>query len=138
MNHMKTVTYLFGLLGLLPFIAYPLYLLLLSPVSSLIDEYYATYALAIICFMMGTWWGQGLSENYKPIIVSVLLFFTALLCYLLFFEYWLMVAGILLLLLFSLERYTTILQGPSVEYQKLRFILTLGTSTSLIVSYFIT
>ncbi|WNO07525.1 DUF3429 domain-containing protein [Teredinibacter sp. KSP-S5-2] len=138
MNHIKTVTDLFGFLGLLPFIAYPLYVLLLNPVSTLIDEYYTTYGLAIICFMTGTWWGQGLAENYKPIVVSALLFALALVCYLLFYEYWLLIGGILLLLLFALERFTSILQGPSVEYQKLRFTLTLGTSSSLVLSHFVT
>jgi hypothetical protein len=58
------VATLLGWLGLLPFLGLPALLWLRWPSSGLWAELLAAYALAIICFLAGAWWGISLLRRH--------------------------------------------------------------------------
>jgi hypothetical protein len=64
----KTATRL-GWAGLLPFVAAPVALYWSAGYSTLVGAALAAYALAILCFLAGAWWGIALLRQRPAILV---------------------------------------------------------------------
>lgn len=59
-----------GWAGLLPFVAAPVALVLLPDAAALVVSGVATYALAILCFLAGAWWGIALLRRYPGVLIA--------------------------------------------------------------------
>ena len=64
-----TATWL-GRAGVLPFCAGPLLILLDSAHASVYAQSLALYALAILCFLVGSWWGMALLRQRAGMLIA--------------------------------------------------------------------
>ena len=64
----KTATCL-GWLGLLPFVAAPIALYGSAEQAALIGSAITAYALAILCFLCGAWWGMALLRRQPAVLI---------------------------------------------------------------------
>lgn len=58
-----------GWAGLLPFVAAPVALYVSADHASLVGSAIAAYALAILCFLSGAWWGIALLRRQPGLLV---------------------------------------------------------------------
>ena len=125
-----------GRAGLLPFCAAPL-LIYLDPGRS---DYYATllasYALAIICFLVGSWWGVALIRRSPLALVS-----SNAAVIVAFFGHALLQTPAFLLLCAALypstvvvERRVRIFQAQPPYYARLRLHLTAVATVSMLLT----
>lgn len=69
-SRLPAVVTLLGRAGLLPFLITPV-LMLIAPIhSGLWSAAIAQYALAIICFLVGSWWGLALIRRSTDAIIT--------------------------------------------------------------------
>lgn len=122
-----------GVAGLIPFVAPAALLLLdLGPVDR-IATVVDIYALAIICFLCGSWWAAGLArDDSAPLVASNFLFLLAFFTYLLLPHWWPLGAALLLVILFFAENATRLLAPFPPHYRKLRALLTLVAALSML------
>lgn len=125
-----------GWAGLLPFVAAPLALLLLPGLASWVGPSLLAYALAILCFLSGAWWGIALLRRRAGVLVAsnamvivaclgvVFLPLRAALC---------LLAGLLLLTV-VIERGHGMFSPQPAYYATLRLRLSLVAGVSLILS----
>ena len=122
-----------GYAGLIPFVI-PAILVTFdiydSAFATLVAE---TYAFGIICFLTGSWWGMASAPGNKVVIMlSNVYFLVAFLILLLAQQWWSLAASILLVGIFGLEWSRSLFPALSDEYRKLRAILTLVSSASIL------
>lgn len=125
-----------GWAGLLPFIGLPL-LISLDPHHVLLwGDILSSYALAILCFLVGVWWGLALiRRNAAALVLSNAIVIVA------FFGHVLLsVGGFLLLcaLLFPatvvIERRQRLFRPQPAYYARLRMQLTVVATASLLLA----
>ena len=130
-----TATWL-GRAGLLPFIAAPLAMYLLPEQADLAGRALSVYALAIICFLVGVWWGLALIRRQA----SALVYSNAVVIVAFFGHLGLSTAGFLALcaLLFPgtilVERSQALFRPQPAYYARLRLQLTLVATLALVLS----
>ena len=132
MTSPQTVTRSLGLAGLVPFVLPAVLIVsgsaLASPASQLVNA----YALAIICFLSGSWWGMAQSSGVRStLILSNLYLLFALALYLFAREWWPLAAMLLLLGAWVCERSPGLFPVRAHSYQRMRGLLTLGAASSM-------
>lgn len=135
-NPVPPVATWLGRAGLLPFIASPLAIYFDPRHAQLIGQVTGSYALSIICFLVGIWWGLGLiRRRASALLISNAVVLTA------FFGHIGLSTGVFLLLgacLFAatviVERVHPLFQPQPPYYARLRAQLTAVATLSLVLS----
>lgn len=123
-----------GYAGLIPFLVPALLVAFGTGYSDIAILTAETYAFGIICFLTGSWWGMASGPGYRiAIILSNIYFIIAFLLMLLVPNWWSFSAAILLIGIFILERNSSILPELQGFYRKMRAILTLFSSGSMLL-----
>jgi hypothetical protein len=126
------VTRLLGVAGLVPFVLPALLVASGSELAALSARIAAGYALAIICFLAGSWWGMAqASGNRATLILSNLYLLLALALYLFAIEWWPLAAMLLLLGAWACEQSKLLFPAFPPTYRHLRILLTLGSAASM-------
>ena len=125
-----------GYAGLIPFIS----LAVLSSVlidNSLAIASLALYAFGIFTFLCGAWWPTADMHDAKfwRIVLSNILFLIAFFTFLLLPDQWLAIGAGLFILVWAIERFSTLIPKTSDTYRQLRMILTIVASLSMITTY---
>ena len=125
-----------GRCGLLPFVAAPA-LLYLDPHHTFIyAEVLSSYTLAILCFLVGVWWGLALIRRtpaallYSNAMVIVVFFAHVLFTHRAFF----LLCALLYPLTVVVERVTPLFRAQPPYYARLRLQLTTVATVSLLLS----
>lgn len=126
-----------GYAGLIPFVA-PAALALAgstqAPPASFIAD---SYALAIVCFLCGSWWGMAQASGRRAtLLLSNAYLLLALALYLFTPDWWAIAAAALLTGAWLCEQSPRLFPAYPVEYRRLRAVLTLFASTSMLVVHF--
>jgi len=135
-DHLPQVCTALGRAGLLPFIAAPALLYLDPHHTSMYGALLASYALAIICFLVGVWWGLALIRRatgaliYSNAIVIVAFFGHVLLTHKAFF----VLCALLYPLTVVVERSHPLFRAQPAYYARLRLQLTVVATVSLLGS----
>jgi hypothetical protein len=135
-NPLPAYARVLGWAGLLPFIGLPLAILLDPHHAVLWGEIMASYALAIICFLVGVWWGLALIRRS----VAALVLSNAVVIVAFFGHVLLTVESFLLLcaLLFPgtviIERRLRLFRPQPAYYARLRMLLTVVATASLLIA----
>ena len=126
-----------GYAGLIPFVIPALLVLAGSAFSGFAITTAETYALAIICFLTGSWWGMATGPGKQAgILLSNVYLVIAFLLMLLAPAWWALAAAILLLGIFALERSQSLFAVLSDYYRHMRAVLTVIASASMLVIHF--
>ena len=125
-----------GYAGLIPFIS----LAVLSSVltdNSLAIASLALYAFGIFTFLCGAWWPTADMHDAKfwRIVLSNILFLIAFFTFLLLPDQWLAIGAGLFVIVWAIERFSTLIPKTSDAYSQLRMILTIVASLSMITTY---
>lgn len=134
LSSLTGTTRLLGYLGLIPFVLPAILIVNNSPYSELCQLIAKVYALGIICFLTGSWWGQGLS-NSKPalLLFSNFFFLIAFLIFVMAEHWWALTAAIMLVCLFFIEKTSSLFADLPQHYSTMRAVLTLLASLSMLV-----
>ena len=135
-NPVPAVATWLGRAGLLPFIAAPIAIYLAPQHAQLTGRMLATYALSIICFLVGIWWGLGLiRREASALVLSNAVVLTA------FFGHVGLTTGTFLLLCAVLfpttvlvERSLRLFKPQPAYYSRLRMQLTLVATAALLLA----
>jgi hypothetical protein len=125
-----------GRAGLLPFVAAPITIYLLPQHAQFSGRVLAAYALSIICFLVGIWWGLGLIRRQaSALVLSNAVVLTA------FFGYVGLSTGAFLLLCAALfpvtvlvERSLPLFKPQPAYYASLRVQLTAVATAALLLA----
>ncbi len=129
----RTATRL-GWAGLLPFPALALAPLLLPGYPW--RDWLAGYALAIVCFLAGAWWGIALLRNrYRILLASNAVVVVAWLAFLADSTLFLPLAACLLYLEYRVEQSHSMFAPTPYYYRRLRLQLTAVACLSLLLAY---
>ena len=129
----QTTFRVLGFAGLLPFVV-PVLWLATTPTGAYpwLESLVGVYALGIICFLTGSWWGFGLDARSSPALwLSNLVFLAAIALYVFLPAWWALCAALLLFLLFVLEQLSRPIPAPQNAYRQMRLWLTLIAGGSL-------
>ncbi len=136
MTDSRRVANLLGYCGLLPFVVPAVLVAMDSDHAPLALRIGEVYAFGIIAFLTGSWWGMSLQRaNGKVLLLSNLYFLVALFIFLFAGQWWSLAAAILLMSLFFAENSSTLFPDMTVHYRKMRAILTLVASASMLALY---
>ena len=123
-----------GYAGLVPFAVPAALLLTGSAHADLASTIASGYALAILCFLCGSWWGMAQATALRgTLLLSNAYLLLALALYLFAAEWWALAAALLLVGAWLCEQNSTLFPAYPGEYRRLRTILTLGASVSMAV-----
>jgi hypothetical protein len=121
-----------GYAGLLPFVCTALLMVFASPHASLAAELAGSYALAIICFLFGSWWGMAQSSAVRTtLLLSNALLLLALALYLFVREWWPLAAAGLLVGAWLCEQSRSLFPAYAPQYRVMRSLLTLVAASSM-------
>lgn len=128
----RFVTRFLGVAGLVPFVLPALLVAtgseLAAPASRLADG----YALAIICFLAGSWWGMAQATRIRAtLVLSNLYLLLALALYLVVTEWWPLSAMLLLIGAWLCEQTRFLFPEFPPGYRRMRTLLTLGAAASM-------
>ena len=125
-----------GYAGLIPFVVPALLVVFDSGYSAIAISTAETYALAIICFLTGSWWGSAAEPgNRFAILLSNVYLVLAFLLVVLAPEWWPLAASVLLIGIFILERINLLFPLRAHFYRNMRAILTGISSASMLVIF---
>lgn len=125
-----------GWAGLLPFVAAPVALYWSAEQTRLVGSAIAAYALAILCFLAGAWWGIALLRR-RPVILVASNLMVVVACFgfvLLGTRASLILLAVLLLGTVALERLHPMFRAQPDYYAALRVRLSVVASLSLLLS----
>ena len=125
-----------GYAGLIPFFGLAVLSIVLSDNILVIDSL-ALYAFGIFTFLCGAWWPTADMQDAKfwRIVLSNVLFLTAFFAFLLLPNQWLAIGSVLFILIWAMERFSSLIPKASPAYSKMRMILTLVASISMLITY---
>jgi hypothetical protein len=127
-----TVIRVLGYAGLIPFVYAALLVVSASPHASLAAELVGSYALAIICFLFGSWWGMAQSSDVRTtLLLSNTLLLLALTLYLFAREWWPLAAAGLLVGAWLCEQSRGLFPVYAPQYRFMRTFLTLIAAGSM-------
>ncbi|MEM7564415.1 MAG: DUF3429 domain-containing protein, partial [Pseudomonadota bacterium] len=122
----RSIMYSLGLAGLIPFLVPVILIASGSSYGPYAGWIANAYALGIICFLTGSWWGMGLApENRWLLVMSNVIFLLAIAAFLFMQAWWSMAAALLLGLLFLGELNGSLFENMTRQYRSLRAALTL-------------
>ncbi len=132
MSCVPAVTRALGYAGLIPFVLPALLVLSGSAYGSVATEFAGTYALAIICFLGGSWWGMAQTSGVRStLLLSNAILLVALLLYLFASEWWSLSAALLLMGAWICEQSSRLFPAYPQDYRRMRIILTLIAAISM-------
>ena len=121
-----------GYAGLIPFVCAAFLVVSASPHAALSAELVGSYALAIICFLFGSWWGMAQSSAVRTtLMLSNALLLLALAVYLFAREWWPLTAAWLLVGTWLCEQSRSLFPRYAPEYRVMRTVLTLVAASSM-------
>lgn len=133
MRYAQRITSLLGYAGLIPFVIPALLVLSGSEYSELSLTIAGAYAFGIISFLCGSWWGMAFDNgSAKALLLSNLYFLTALSLFLFASRWWPLAAAILLMSILLAEQNSTLFPRFPDSYRKMRALLTLVASASML------
>ena len=133
-SNLATVTRFLGYAGLIPFVVPAFLVATASPYSEISIAVAQIYAFGIISFLTGSWWGQGLwSGKTGLLLLSNLYLLTALFAFVMADQWWALTAAILLVSIFFSEKTSSQFAALPQHYRRMRTILTLFASLSMLV-----
>jgi hypothetical protein len=136
MQSLKTVVYVLGIAGLIPFVIPAVFSVFESEYPVLLAQIADDYAFGIISFLTGSWWGLALTSKSKSaFLVSNILFLVAFVCYLFAYSWWPLAAALILASIYFLEQHTMMFTVMSHQYRNFRALLTLVASSSMLVMF---
>ena len=133
----RSTSRLLGIAGLIPFLVPALLAVAGSPNAALAGDIAGAYALAIICFLTGSWWGMAQPDGGRAtLILSNLYLLLALSCYLALPTWWPLLAALLLLGAWACEQSAALFPDLGPAYRRLRNLLTPIAAASMLVLQF--
>lgn len=131
------VTRALGFAGLIPFVLPAAMTLTASAHSGLAGSIAGSYALAIICFLSGSWWGMAQRSAVRTtLLLSNAYLLLALALYLFIPGWWALAAALLLAGAWLCEQSRALFPHYTSEYRRMRAILTLVAAASMAVIHF--
>ena len=136
MNHVPATARGLGRAGLLPFIAAPALLAALPAHRELICQILAHYALGIVAFLLGIWWGLGLvRRNAGALVMSNAIFLAAFAGRSLLADpLFLVLAAVILCITLVVERSHALFRPQPPYYARMRLELTAVAAIALLLS----
>jgi apolipoprotein N-acyltransferase len=133
---MPSTIKILGYAGLIPFFGLAVLSLTLNDNTLVIDSL-SLYAFGIFTFLCGAWWPTTDMQNAKfwRIVLSNVLFLTAFFVFLLLSNQWLAIGALLFILVWVIERFSSLIPQLCPSYSKMRTILTFVASLSMITTY---
>lgn len=130
----RLVTRMLGFAGLIPFVL-PAFLVLSGSVHANLAVTFAhSYALAIICFLCGSWWGMAqVSATRATLWLSNAYLLLALAIYLFAADWWALAAALLLAGTWVCEQSERLFPAYPSQYRGMRAILSLIAAASMAV-----
>ena len=125
-----------GWWGLLPFVAAPIAVYGSPGQADLVGAAVAAYALAIVCFLAGAWWGIALLRRKQDILVAsnVVVIIACLGFVLLDLPTAMLLLAALLLAVVAVERLHPVFRPQPDYYAALRMRLSIVAGLSLLLS----
>ena len=124
-----------GFAGLIPFVAPAVLMLGGSKYANKAYDIAQLYALAIICFLCGTWWGFSLGNHRQyPIILSNACLLLACFVFVLAPGWWPLAAPLILLGICVIELNQAIFPQLTFSYRRLRAVLTLIATSAMLLA----
>jgi hypothetical protein len=125
-----------GYAGLIPFLGLAILSVVLTD-NVLVMDSLALYAFGIFTFLCGAWWPTTDMQNAKfwRIVLSNVLFLSAFFVFLLLSNQWLPIGALLFILVWAIERFSSLIPQLSPSYSKMRTVLTFVASLSMIITY---
>ena len=135
-DSLPTVATWLGRAGLLPFVAAPLVMALLPEQARFAGDVLAVYALSIICFLVGVWWGLALIRRAAlALLLSNAVVLVAFFGYLgLSGQGFLLLCSLLFPATVLLERFHQMFRPQPPYYARLRLQLTTIATLSLLLA----
>jgi hypothetical protein len=131
------VTGFLGIAGLVPFVVPALLVVSGSALAAAAAQVAAAYALAIVCFLAGSWWGMAQAPGIRAtLLLSNVYLLLALGLYLSAIEWWPLAAMLLLLGAWVCEQNKHLFPALPPAYRHLRTLLTLVAAGSMGVIQF--
>lgn len=133
---MPTVVKFLGYAGLIPFISLATLSIVLTE-NALFIDFLTLYSFGIFTFLCGAWWPTTDIQNAKfwRVVLSNLLFLTAFFVFLLMPNQWLAIGACLYILIWGIEQFSSLIPTLPHTYRRLRTVLTITASISMITSY---
>ncbi|MFT6990032.1 MAG: hypothetical protein ACJASL_002010 [Paraglaciecola sp.] len=133
---MPSTIKILGYAGLIPFFGLAILSLTLNDNLLIIDSL-SLYAFGIFTFLCGAWWPTADMQNAKlwRIVLSNVLFLTAFFVFLLLSNQWLAIGALLFIVVWAIERFSSLIPQLSPSYSKMRTVLTFVASLSMITTY---
>ena len=124
---------LLGYAGLIPFVVPALAVVIDSQYSNLALRIVEAYAFGIISFLTGSWWGMALTQDSgKALLLSNLYFLVGLLIFVFALQWWALAAAILLMSIYFAEQTSPFFTDLEGRYRRMRGILTMVASASML------
>ena len=133
---MPTVAITLGRLGLVPFCAAPVLMYLDPHHRALYGEWLSSYALAILCFLVGIWWGLALIRRGAwALVASYLIVVLAFVGQLLLPGYgFFLLCALLFPATVLVERRASLFKPQPAYYARLRLQLTMVATLALLIA----
>jgi hypothetical protein len=136
MNASDSIVRLLGYAGIVPFVVPAALVMTGSAHTALANAFAASYALAILCFLCGSWWGMAqASARRATLLISNAYLLLALALYLFTPEWWSLAAAVLLAGAWLCEQNASLFPIYPDGYRRLRAILTICASASMTVMH---
>jgi hypothetical protein len=130
------VTITLGYAGLIPFLLPAGLVLVGSSQAGIASQIAQSYALAILCFICGSWWGMAQrSAVSATLLLSNAWLLLALAIYLFASDWWALAAALLLAGAWLCEQNRLLFPDFPQAYRRMRAILTLLAGASMVVIY---
>lgn len=121
-----------GYAGLIPFVLPAMLVVSGSEHGPTVTALAGSYALAIICFICGSWWGMAQASAARATLwLSNAYLLVALLLYLFFSEWWSLAAAVLLVGAWVCEQSNVLFPAYPADYRRMRTKLTLIAAGSM-------
>lgn len=133
---MPPVVKTLGYVGLIPFIGLT-FLSTMIKSDALIENALALYAFGIFSFLCGAWWPTTDMQDAKfwRVVLSNILFLTAFFSFLLLPNQWLAIGAALFIIIWAIEHFSSLLPEVSSSYKKMRTVLSVVASLSMLTTY---
>ena len=133
MTSAQRVTNSLGYAGLIPFIVPAAMIAANSEHSALLITFTGAYAFGIICFLTGSWWGMALVPGSRSaLLLSNLYFLIAFFIFLFASQVWSIAAAVLLIGIYLAEQHSSLFSEFPEAYRKMRAVLALLASVSML------
>ena len=133
MTASQRIMLLLGYAGLIPFVIPAVVVVMGAEYSNLALRIAEAYAFGIISFLTGSWWGMALNrDSGKTLLLSNLYFLVGLLIFVFALQWWALAAAILLMSIYFAEQTSSIFADLDSRYRKMRVLLTMVASASML------